>query len=159
LDLPRFTVDVRASTVMIHVDRLRPEDRASWEDLFRQYMNFYGRTLSEELYDRAWAAFQDDTVMHAFSARVQGELVGIAHFLIHPSTSAADVCYLQDLFTAPASRGRGVGRALIEAVAEWARARGCSRLYWSTQESNHTARRLYDRVASHHGFIRYEMDL
>lgn len=78
---------------------------------------------------------------------------------MHPSTSALDVCYLQDLFTAPEARGKGVARALIAAVTEWARAENCSRVYWSTQETNATARRLYDRVALNRGFILYQINL
>ena len=78
---------------------------------------------------------------------------------MHASTTADDVCYLQDLFTAPEERGRGVGRALIAAVVETARARGCSRVYWVTHESNATARLLYDKVAVNSGFIRYQIAL
>jgi GNAT superfamily N-acetyltransferase len=85
--------------------------------------------------------------------------VGIAHFLKHVNTSGWDVCYLQDLFTAPEARGKGVGRALIAAVTEWARAQECSRVYWQTMDSNATARRLYDRVAVHRGFIVYQITL
>ncbi|SDI55388.1 GNAT family N-acetyltransferase [Nonomuraea jiangxiensis] len=146
---------------MISVSMLLPSDRPTWEELFRDYIDFYERTEPDEMYERAWQEFQADTRLHALGARLDGRLVGIVHFLTHGSTSAPDhdVCYLQDLFTAPDVRGKGVGRTLIEAVTDWARDRGCYRVYWNTQESNGTARHLYDKVATYNGFIRYHIDL
>ncbi|MER5998468.1 GNAT family N-acetyltransferase [Nonomuraea angiospora] len=146
---------------MIDIGKLLPSDRDVWEDLFRAYIDFYQRAEPDKMYDRAWQEFQADTRLHAFGARLDGRLVGITHFFTHANTSApdTDVCYLQDLFTAPEARGRGVARALIEAVTAWARERGCSRVYWNTHESNATARRLYDKVAENRGFIRYQIEL
>jgi GNAT superfamily N-acetyltransferase len=86
-------------------------------------------------------------------------LVGIAHFLVHASTTSADACFLQDLFTAPQARGKGVARALIAEVGRWAKERGCARVYWHTHSSNETARRLYDQVAENRGFIQYLIQL
>ncbi|GAA2210075.1 GNAT family N-acetyltransferase [Nonomuraea monospora] len=146
---------------MIDIGKLLPSDRNVWEGLFRAYIDFYERVEPDEMYERAWQEFQADTRLHALGARLDGRLVGITHFLTHGSTSApdTDVCYLQDLFTAGDVRGKGVGRALIEAVTDWARQRGCSRVYWNTHESNSTARHLYDKVAENRGFIRYQIEL
>ncbi len=143
----------------ISVSSLGPADRSGWERLFRGYLAFYQTSLDDVALERAWREFAAGERMHALGAWLDGELVGIVHFLEHPSTSEADVCYLEDLFTAPAVRGRGVARALVGAVVDSARARGCSRVYWLTQESNQTARRLYDRIAVNSGFIRYEIPI
>ena len=121
----------------IDVGRLTESDRDRWESLFRAYIDFYERELPDAEYDRAWARLQDDDTIHAFAARTEGELVGIVHFMTHPHTNGLDVCYLQDLFTDVDVRGRGVGRALIAAVADWARSRGCDRVYWATQDLEH----------------------
>jgi GNAT superfamily N-acetyltransferase len=90
-------------------------------------------------------------------AELDGRLVGFAHYLFHPSTwSETGYCYLEDLFTAPEARGRGVGRALIEAVAAAEAGAGATRLYWHTQEFNADGRALYDTLARRTSFIVYE---
>jgi GNAT superfamily N-acetyltransferase len=98
--------------------------------------------------------------VHALVAESGGELVGLTHYLFHRSTTRiVPVCYLQDLFTAESVRGRGVGKALIEAVYGKAKAAGCDRVYWQTHETNATAMRLYDQVADKSGFVVYAKPL
>jgi len=143
----------------IEIVRLTEADHAAWKALFHAYIAFYKRTLTQTEYDRSWSAFRDGTRIHALGAKLDGRLVGITHFFIHANTSGPDVCYLQDLFTDEAARGRGVARALIMAVRDWAKAQGCARLYWLTHETNATARALYDKVAENRGFIRYQIEL
>ena len=143
----------------ISVSSLGSSDRSEWERLFRGYLAFYETSLDDAAVDRVWRELASDKRMHALGGWLDGELVGIVHFLEHPSTTEMDVCYLEDLFTDPAVRGRGVARALVRAVVDSARVRGCSRVYWVTQESNQTARRLYDRIAANSGFIRYEIPI
>ncbi|RDI63886.1 ribosomal protein S18 acetylase RimI-like enzyme [Nocardia pseudobrasiliensis] len=144
---------------VIEVGTLHAGDRATWERLFAGYNTFYGRDLTLDIADRAWKEIQSADRIHALGARIDHQLVGIAHFLVHPSTTTADVCYLQDLFTDPTVRGKGVGRALITATQSWAREHGCARVYWHTHESNATARRLYDQVGVNRGFIQYVVQL
>lgn len=144
---------------MITIARLEPADRPAWEALFRGYIEFYEQDHPQSMYDRAWSEFQADARMHAFGGWLDGKLAGFAHFLSHVRTTDADVCYLEDLFTAPQARGHGVARALINAVASWASDRGCSQLYWQTHETNANARRVYDRIGAFRGFIVYTKEL
>jgi GNAT superfamily N-acetyltransferase len=150
----------RASVAsVLTVTRPEVDDRAAWESLFRAYIDFYERSEPQSMYDRAWAEFARDERLHALVAKVDGRLVGIVHFLEHPSTSSADICYLQDLFTAPEARGQGVGRALIKAVADHAQKLGCARLYWQTKTTNIVARRLYDAITDDSNFMVYRVPL
>jgi GNAT superfamily N-acetyltransferase len=138
---------------------LRAQDRARWGVLALGYKTFYETALSGAEYDAAWARLVAGDGVHGFGAHVDGHLVGIAHYLFHAAVWAADSCYLQDLFVDEAARGRGVARALIERVAQAARERGAPRLYWQTKHDNARARALYDTLAQHKGFIRYDYAL
>lgn len=135
---------------------MRASDRARWVVLARGYKTFYETTLSDAEYDRAWTRLMQGDGIHGLGAHLDGELVGITHYLFHDSVWSADVCYLQDLFTDSQVRGQGVARALIGGVADAAKAHGAPRLYWLTHHGNATARALYDKVAAHRGFIRYD---
>lgn len=94
--------------------------------------------------------------MFALVAEKDGNLVGLAHYLFHRNTAMInDACYLQDLFTAPDARGKGVGKSLIKAVYEKAKKHGLTRVYWQTHESNETAKSLYNKVSDYSGFVVY----
>jgi GNAT superfamily N-acetyltransferase len=133
------------------------DERAAWNPLWAGYLAFYKSPLTQEISDLAWDRFHDpDEQIFALGGYVDGELKGIAHYLFHRSTWALHrYCYLEDLFVAEAARGRGLGRALIEAVYEKAQAANASRVYWLTQSDNTKARVLYDKIADNLGFIQY----
>ena len=132
-------------------------EREAWNPLWAGYLAFYKTTLPQEISDLAWDRFHDpEEPIFALGGYINGELMGIAHYLFHRSTWAPHrYCYLEDLFVAEAARGQGLGRALIEAIYERAHAANASRVYWLTQSSNTQARILYDRVADNLGFIQY----
>lgn len=138
---------------------LGPGDRNEWEALARGYKHFYNDPIPDEDYARTWALVTTGGPVHGLGARLGDSLVGFAHYLFHAHSWAGTVCYLQDLYTRPEMRGRGVARSLIGAVADAAREAGASRYYWLTMEDNGPARVLYDKVARFKGFIRYDYPL
>lgn len=142
---------------MLMVRSAVPADFGEWLPLWEGYNRFYERVVPAEVTQMTWSRFFDAyEPMHALVAVIDSRLLGLVHYLFHRNTAMiAPTCYLQDLYTAAAARGQGVGRALIEAVCERARAAGSPRVYWMTQENNVTARRLYDQVAERSGFIQY----
>lgn len=149
----------------VTVRPVRRDDHDQWRPLWDGYNAFYGRegdtALDETITRQTWDRFfvESDPVK-AMVAELDQQLVGLVHIVYHPSTSRLrDVCYLQDLFTLPSARGRGVGRALIESVCAEATRAGCSRVYWTTFEDNQTARRLYDQVTTYNGAIMYVREM
>ena len=144
---------------------VRRSDFDQWLPLWDGYNAFYGRSgptaLAREITDTTWARFFDGyEPVYGLVAESGGGLLGLTHYLFHRSTTLIEpVCYLQDLFTAEAARGKGVGRALIMRVYHEAKLAGCSRVYWQTHETNAAARMLYDKIAAHLGFIIYRKDV
>jgi len=132
-------------------------DFAQWVPLWEGYNTFYKRVLPAEITQTTWKRFFDPAEpVHALVAEQDGRLLGLVHYLFHRATAMIELsCYLSDLFTNEAARGKGVGRALIEAVYEQARLAGSTRVYWQTHETNTVAQRLYDQVAERSGFIVY----
>ena len=133
------------------------DERAAWERLWQGYLRFYESVQTREATDVLWQRLHDPKEpMYLLGAYREGKLVGIVHYLYHRSCwTIGDYCYLQDLFVDPELRGGGIGRGLIEAVYREAIAAGASRVYWNTQETNATARILYDKIAERSGFIQY----
>jgi GNAT superfamily N-acetyltransferase len=151
--------------VTILVRPVQPTDFEAWKPLWDSYNAFYGRAggtaLAPEITAMTWQRFLDpNEPVFALVAESEGRLLGLTHYLFHRSTIRIEqTCYLQDLFTAPAARGRGVGRSLIEAVYHAAQAAGIKRVYWQTHASNAAGRLLYDKLAKHAGFIVYGRDV
>ncbi len=148
-------------TQSIQIRPLAESDFDAWKPLWDGYNAFYGRSgetaLAAAITESTWARFFDPhEPVFALVATINDKLVGLTHYLYHRSTTRIEsVCYLQDLFTDPSVRGRGVGRELILAVKHAAHVDGVARVYWQTHQANTAGRLLYDKVARHLGFIVY----
>jgi GNAT superfamily N-acetyltransferase len=141
------------------IRELRKTDRPGWEELWSGYLDFYEAAMEPVVIEVTWSRLLDPAEpMFCLVAEDQEshELIGLVHCVLHRGTWAInDFCYLEDLFTAPAARKRGVARALIDAVYARADDLKCARVYWLTHETNAMARSLYDKVAEYKGFVQY----
>jgi GNAT superfamily N-acetyltransferase len=99
-----------------------------------------------------------DVLAHGFGERPRfrvlvaedaSRVLGYAMFYpSYDSEHAARGFYLQDLFVVPEARRRGVGRALMAAVARACQADGGCYLFWNAHESNHDGRAFYERIGA-----------
>ena len=133
------------------------QDREAWLTLWRAYLDFYGASVPDDVTALTWDRLNDPIEsMFGLVAEHEGAVIGFAICVLHRSTWARQhYCYLEDLYVGEDVRGLGAGRALIEAVYARADELGAERVYWVTQETNATARVLYDAVAKRTGFVQY----
>ena len=137
---------------------LNAADRSQWNTLWTGYLDYYETKLGPEIYNAAFGRMisAEHTDYFGLVAEQNGHLVGLTHYIFHTHGWQLDqVCYLQDLFSDPMQRGKGIGRALIEGVYDAADAAGCPKVYWLTQDFNKAGRRLYDRIGTLTPFIKY----
>lgn len=145
---------------------IAPVTPAQFEELLpliAAYQRFYGvespdADRNREFFRRFLAPSDDGLLL---GARGEDGFIGYACLYWHfSSTRATEVVLMNDLFVSEAARGRGVGRALIEASAAVARERGAPILEWSTEPGNKTAQRLYDTTGAERSeWVSYEIEL
>jgi len=137
---------------MVRVQRLGEDDWALFREIrLRSLLDSpeaFGSTYGVESSqtERAWR----DWVAGRWRGGVSVVFVGYADDGTPVGTATGaeyeaepGIGHLYAMWVAPDARGAGVGRALLDAVADWARARGCDRLILTVTESNGTARRFY----------------
>ncbi|MEV7332106.1 GNAT family N-acetyltransferase [Micromonospora sp. NPDC093244] len=152
--------DAGMATVLT-IDSLTELDHDEWEGLTRSFHAHWagrpGRPATEvddDGYERTWQRLVNGEQVRGICARLDGKMVGIAHYLFHASVWGAGRCYLAELFVDPQARRRGIATAMIERVAKDGDEHGAPRLYWNT-EIDADARALYDKLAVYRGYIVY----
>jgi GNAT superfamily N-acetyltransferase len=146
----------------VTIRRIEPRDEARWRQLWDAYTRFYETEPVDAVTRHTWARIMDPaSPVWAIVAERDGDgVIGIANCVMEERTSAlTPACYLSDLFVDPDQRAGGVGRMLISWLVAESKARGWSRLYWHTKETNYRARALYDQFTTHSGFLRYVINL
>ena len=144
---------------------IRPVEQSeffAWYALFSDYADFYETPLSDESAVLVWSWIIDDTKDLGALVAVDddGALVGFAHHrtFLRPLAGSTGV-YLDDLFVSSDRRGKGIGKQLLDAVADLGKARRASVVRWITAQDNETAQRLYDAVADKTTWVTYDRNL
>ena len=145
---------------MTDIRPIGPQDRDSWETLYRGYADFYKVETDVEKLDSLFNWLMDPT--HVCEGVValdpQARLIGLAHYRAMPSPlRGSEVGFLDDLFVDPSCRGSGAAEALLRHVDSIARTKGWPVVRWITRDSNYRARGLYDRLALRSDWVTYEM--
>jgi GNAT superfamily N-acetyltransferase len=97
-----------------------------------------------------------DRAAEILGARIGGRLVGFAVFFDMPDTmTGMRAGQLDDLYVDHDARGKGAGRALIDALVAEAKRRGWTQLRWVVPEKPAGARRLAERFAEPAGVANY----
>ena len=137
----------------------RLDDEPVWRQLWAAYLDFYEAQVSPEATRLTWERVLAPVgAMFGRIAELNDAAVGFAICVVHEGTwSLKPACYLEDLFVAPAARGSGVGRALIDDLVALGGERGWSSIYWHTRADNAQARKLYDRYVAADNFVRYRL--
>lgn len=145
----------------LEVRPIRRGEVAEGLPLYAGYQRFYGVSnpddeRNREFFSRFASPSEEGVLLGAWDGAV---LVGFAClYWTFSSVSAAEIGLMNDLFVAPGNRGRGIGRALIEAAVEATRRRGLHHLEWYTAPDNATAQRVYDATGARRStWINYEI--
>lgn len=119
--------------------------------LIAQYQEFYKvKDISTEKNRAFFAQFGESSPLGCqFVFRESGTVVGFATvYFSFTSTIVAKVAVLNDLYTCPEFRGKGIGKQLIEHCRAYAAREGAARLQWVTAPDNEQAQKLYDSMAT-----------
>lgn len=117
--------------------------------LIRAYQEFYKVAEISDVKNKAFfSRFCESGELDCqFAYRDSGKVVGFATvYFTFASTIASRVAILNHLYTCPKSRGKGIGRQLIEHCRSYAKAQGAARLQWITAPKNERAQQLYDSL-------------
>jgi GNAT superfamily N-acetyltransferase len=126
------------------------DDAATLVSLVHQFEREEGKSAARlTVADVRAQGFGERPRFRVLLAEDAGRALGYALFYpSYDSEHAAKGLYLQDLFVVPEARRRGLGRALMAAVARACQADGGCYLFWNALEANHAGRAFYRRIGA-----------
>ncbi|KTC66254.1 N-acetyltransferase ats1 (plasmid) [Legionella adelaidensis] len=144
---------------MLTIRSAEQGDFQGWSQLYKQYLDFYHTTLSEEQLLTLWDWFFDDEKkIHCFIAFLKEHPVGLVHFreFLRPIKASIGL-FMDDLFVDSSYRGQGVAQKLIKSIEDFASQKNISVVRWITADNNQHAMKVYDKLASKTKWVTYDL--
>nr|WP_181057816.1 MULTISPECIES: GNAT family N-acetyltransferase [unclassified Pseudoclavibacter] len=124
-------------------------DRVAWSEMFDSYRQTAGYSPDASINEVVWSWIHADLALQAIVVEDDEGLLGFAHYRRFPRPILGDAgIYLDDLFTRPEARGRGVARMMLSHLAAQLETGAFSVLRWTTKPGNDPARRLYEQFGA-----------
>jgi len=143
------------NNLTITIRAVQRNDHTQWKSFFNDYADFYRVTTSAHCKEQVWNWIFDEQEPFWCDLAIN---VGFTQYqLMRRSLAGSTVCYLSDLFVNPEQRKSGAGRALIDHVLSYAKNNGIENVRWLTQDSNTTAKSLYDTYVAQSEFVLYSV--
>lgn len=124
---------------------LRAADHDQWLPLWdSNNLGHRDEAVTQETWRRILA---EDEPVYGVCAEQNGDLLGITHYILHPTTGhLRPVCYVQDVYVRADQRRRGIARRLVEHVIRTGTQEQWARIYWLTPNDNESAKALYKNL-------------
>lgn len=142
---------------MFNIRAVQQADVDAWFKLMQQYFDFYKfEVTSEHLSYIFNQALDSNSSLFSLVMTDENQFIGVANYIISPSTFTKYSCYLSDLFVDSDYRGKKIAEQLIAAVQSDASLRGCQSMHWLTAADNKVAQALYDKISHKASWLVYE---
>jgi GNAT superfamily N-acetyltransferase len=136
---------------VLAVSLATPSDTATIAELMEELDRFYGATevdpASQRLSEIEAALFASPPAAYVLLARDDDQVVGLASYsFLWPATGLTRSLYLKELYVRQPQQRHGVGAALMRAICAIAKETQCSRVEWTTENTNATAMQFYAKL-------------
>lgn len=145
---------------MLTIRSAETKDFRLWSQLYKQYLDFYHTSLSNDQLLTLWEWFFDaEKKIYCQIAFVKENPAGFVHFreFLRPIKASSGI-FMDDLFVAPMHRGQGIAQQLINSVKDFALERAIPLVRWITADDNQNAMNVYDKLASKTKWITYDLN-
>jgi len=147
----------------LHISHATPDDLEDLAKILAETETYYGEAepYPAIIENIKRSVFGDPPDAYVILAHNQDSVVGFAAYsYLWPAVRSTCSLFLKELYVSADHRNHGIGRRLMEELAEIASSRHCSRIEWMTENENRDAQEFYRQLGHtpSHGKLHYRID-